>query len=469
MSAVHPSGAQRTVVILAAGLSPRHLNSHMPSVREFVQLQGGARTLRPSFPAVTCTSQADLLTGQPPRHHGVVANGWMDRQAGEVRLWRQSNQLVRGPMVWERARERFPGMTVANLFGWFNMCSSADFMVTPRPQYGADGRKVPDILTTPASLRDRLQAELGAFPLFHFWGPRADIRSSEWIAQATQRVMKWHDPALTITYVPHLDYMLQREGPDGSHVPQELRELDRVLATLLRACSDRGAKVILCSEYGVTAATQVVYPNRALQQAGLLATRREFGGDALDLQNSTAFAMCDHQISHVYTQHDRATAAAKEVLQSLPGVQRVLEQHELASVELDHARSGDLVLVPKPGAWFAYPWWSHESDAPDFAQTVDIHRKPGFDPCELLTDCTGSQAVMRVAMFRLRKVLGFRSMLRLTPLDATLVKGTHGLAETESGLEPLLVADGSLLPDHTHFPLRSVHDVILRHLSGAHY
>ena len=167
MSAVHPSGAQRTVVILAAGLSPRHLNSHMPSVREFVQLQGGARTLRPSFPAVTCTSQADLLTGQPPRHHGVVANGWMDRQAGEVRLWRQSNQLVRGPMVWERARERFPGMTVANLFGWFNMCSSADFMVTPRPQYGADGRKVPDILTTPASLRDRLQAELGAFPLYH--------------------------------------------------------------------------------------------------------------------------------------------------------------------------------------------------------------------------------------------------------------------------------------------------------------
>ena len=465
MVAPHASGARRTLVVIAAGLSAGHLGADTPTLRERARACGGVRMLRPSAPAVTCTSQADLLTGQPPRHHGIVANGWMDRDAGEVRLWRQSNRLVRGPMVWDRARERFPGLTVANLFGWFNMHSGADFTVTPRPQYAADGRKKPDILATPDALRERLIAELGPFPLFHFWGPRADIRSSEWIAQATVRTMQWHDPALTICYLPHLDYVLQREGPGGASVRRELREIDRVIAWLAQACERRGARLIVCSEYGIEAATQVVHPNRALREAGLLHTREEFGGQALDLNASAAFAMCDHQIAHVYVQRPEALEAARERLASLPGVLRVLRGAELAEIELDHPRSGDLVLLAKPGAWFAYPWFGAD-DAPDYARTVDIHRKPGYDPCELLFDAGPATTAAKVAWFMLRKRLGFRSLLRCTPLDASLVKGTHGRVDLAPEHEPVLLAEGAFLPDAGRLPVRAVHDAILRHLAG---
>lgn len=462
----HPCGAHRTLVVIVAGLSPRHVQGEMPSLREHARAAGGVRPLRPPFPAVTCTAQADLLTGRPASHHGAVANGWMDREQGEVRLWRQSNRLLHGPMVWETARARFPGLTVANLFGWFNMFSTADFTVTPRPQYAADGRKRADILTTPEGLRDRLVHELGPFPLFHFWGPAADIRSSEWIAQATARVMRWHDPALTIAYLPHMDYVLQRQGPDGPGVDAELRELDRVLGFLLRAADEHGTRVVLCSEYGIEAATQAIHPNRVLREAGLLAVRREFGGEQLDLNSSPAFAMCDHQVAHVYTRDPSATARARQVLARLPGVEEVVDGRDLARLELDHPRSGDLVLVPGPGAWFAYPWWRLDEDAPDFARTVDIHRKPGFDPCELLREVSGAAAALRTGWFMARKALGFRALLKLTPLDASRVRGTHGRSTPAAGLEPVLIAEGAFVPDTSPLPLRSVHDVILRNLTG---
>jgi predicted AlkP superfamily pyrophosphatase or phosphodiesterase len=466
MASLHACGAHRTVVVIAAGLSLAHVHGGMPRTRAWAQRCGGVRPVRPPFPAVTCTAQADLLTGRSARHHGAVANGWMDRPSGEVRLWRQSNRLLRGPMVWERARERFAGLTVANMFGWFNMFSSADVAVTPRPQYAADGRKVPDILSIPASLRDRLVGELGAFPLFHFWGPRADIRSTEWIAQATARVMRWHDPALTLAYLPHLDYVLQREGPAGPGVPSALRELDRVLTFLIQACRERGARMILCSEYGVEAASRVVHPNRVLRQAGLLSVRHEFGGEALDLNASGAFAMCDHQVAHVYARDEAAVGRAREMLESLPGVERVLVGAERAELELDHERSGDLVMVAAPGAWFAYPWWTRDADAPDYARTVDIHRKPGYDPCELLLDRSPMAARAAAAWFLLKRRLGWRALLRLTPLEAGLVRGTHGRTALAPGLEPVLVAEGSFVPDDMWVPLRGVHDVILRHLSG---
>lgn len=466
MTEAHPSGAKRTVVAIAAGLSAGHIGPHTPVLREFARAMGGVRMLRPSVPAVTCTGQADLLTGQPPRHHGVVANGWMDREQGEVRLWRQSNRLVRGPLVWQRARERFPGMTVANLFGWFNMFSDADFTVTPRPQYAADGRKAPDILATPHGLRERLTAELGPFPLFHFWGPRADIRSTDWIVQATLRVMRWHDPALTLCYLPHLDYVLQREGPGGPTLRRELRELDRVLEVLMEACRQRGARLLICSEYGIERATRAVHPNRALREAGLLSTRLEFGGQNLDLNASAAFAMCDHQVAHVYVQRPESLGAVRERLAALPGVQRVLGHGELAEIELDHPRSGDLVLLPEPGAWFAYPWWTDAAEAPDYARAVDIHRKPGYDPCELLRDAGALGTAAKVAWFMLRKSLGMRALLQCTPLDAHLVKGTHGRVDLDPELEPVLLAEGDFLPDHARLPLRGVHDAILRHLTG---
>ena len=466
MPTPHPSGAQRTVVAIVAGLSAGHVGADTPTLRDLARMLGGVHMLRPPFPAVTCTAQADMLTGRPPREHGIVANGWLDRELGEARMWRQSRELIAGPLVWETARERFPKLTVANLFGWFNMFSSADFTVTPRPQYAADGRKAPDILATPEGLRERLVAELGPFPLLHFWGPRADIRSTEWIVQATLRTMTWHDPALTLCYLPHLDYVLQREGPTGQGVRRELREIDRLLAALLSACRERGARLIVCSEYGIERARQVVHPNRALREAGLLAVREEFGGMNLDLNASTAFALCDHQVAHVHVRRAEATPRVRELLGALPGVQRVVHGAARTELELDHPRSGDLVLVPEPGAWFAYPWWTATSEAPDYARTVDIHRKPGYDPCELLLDAGPLATSAKVAWFMVRRKLGFRALLRCTPLDASLVGGTHGRVDLEPELEPVLLAEGAFLPMEGRLPTRAVHEVILRHLTG---
>jgi len=438
-----------------------------------------------------------MLTGLSPRDHGVVANGWFDREHGEARLWRQSNALVRGEKVWEKAKARNSKCTTANLFWWFNMNSTCDITVTPRPIYTHNGRKIPDISTQPDTLRDTLQKKLGAFPLFDFWGPRAGIRSSDWIARAAMHVMREHDPALTLIYIPHLDYVLQREGPNSPKLAGELREVDRIVGGLLDECAARNARPIVLSEYGIEAATQPVYLNRALREAGLLTVRDELGRDALEPMTSPAFAVCDHQIAHVYVRdttgtppHDRGDAKfvspthasrvqhteslsptrvarvqhVAQVLAALPGVESVLDRAAQATLTLDHDRGGDLVVTAKPGAWFAYPWWLDDARAPDFARSVDIHKKPGYDPCELLIDPAIALPVLRVAKFKIARALGFRSTLQLTPLDASLVKGTHGRTQLAPGFEPVVLAENSLLPDTDFISCQDISDIILRHL-----
>ena len=479
----HASGCARAVVINVVGLSARHIGVNTPRLRELARALGGVRPLRPDFPAVTCTSQSSMLTGLSPRDHGVVANGWFDREQGDARLWRQSNTLVHGAKVWDKAKARNSKCTTANLFWWFNMNSTCDFTVTPRPIYTHNGRKIPDISTQPDTLRNALQNKLGAFPLFDFWGPRAGIRSSDWIARAAMHVMREHDPALTLIYIPHLDYVLQREGPNSPNVPAQLREVDRIVGCLLDECAARNARPIVLSEYGIEAATQPVYLNRALREAGLLTVHDELGLDALEPMTSPAFAVCDHQIAHVYVRdtthpqpHDRGHAefispahAARvqhvaQVLAALPGVESVLDRAAQATLALNHARSGDLVVTAKPGAWFAYPWWLDDARAPDFARCVDIHKKPGYDPCELLIDPAIALPALRVAKFKITRALGIRASLQLTPLDASLVKGTHGRTQLPPGFEPVVLAENSLLPDKDFVSCQDISDIILRHL-----
>ena len=479
----HASGCARTVVINVVGLSARHIGVNTPRLRELARALGGARALRPDFPAVTCTSQSSMLTGLSPREHGVIANGWFDREQGEARLWRQSNALVRGEKVWDKAKARNSQCTTANLFWWFNMNSTCDFTVTPRPIYTHDGRKIPDISTQPAALRDTLQNNLGAFPLFDFWGPRAGIRSSDWIARAAIQVMREHDPALTLIYIPHLDYVLQREGPNSPNLAAELREVDRIVGGLLDECAARNARPIVLSEYGIEAATQPVYVNRALREAGLLTVRDELGRDALEPMMSPAFAVCDHQIAHVYvrdtsspptnssnnpelisSEHASHIQRVAKVLAALPGVESVLDHAAQAALQIDHQRSGDLVVTAQPGAWFAYPWWLDDARAPDFARCVDIHKKPGYDPCELLIDPAITLPALHVAKFKIARALGFRASLQLTPLDASLVKGTHGRAQLAPGFEPVVLAENVLLPEKDFVSCQDISDIILRHL-----
>jgi len=461
---VHP-----TLVILAVGLSPALVGAFTPNLQRLAA-RGALRPLDTVVPAVTCTVQSTLLTGLAPSGHGIVANGWYFRDLSEVWLWRQSNRLVAGEKVWEAAKARDPGFTCAQMFWWYNMYSSADWSATPRPMYPADGRKIPDHYAHPYALHDELDAKLGAFPLFKFWGPLTDISSTDWIAQATLHIMATRDPTLTLAYLPHLDYNLQRLGPDTSHprVQQDLRELDAACGTLIDAAAASGRHVIVVSEYGITPVTDAVHINRALREAGLVAVRpEEHGREILDPGASAAFAVADHQIAHVYVNDRSRLHAVRALLEKLEGVERVLDDAGKQAMGLDHERAGELVAISKADRWFSYYYWLDDARAPDFARTVDIHRKPGYDPVELFFDPALALPKLSSVWRLAKRKLGFRTLMDVISLrDTALVKGSHGRLTDDPTHGPLVISSrGDLLTAGT-VQATAFKQLVLDHLFG---
>ena len=457
---------RKTVVLNVVGLTSALVGEHTPNLRAFRDA-GRLATVAPALPAVTCTAQADYLTGVRPHEHGIVANGWYFRDTSEVRLWQQADALVRRPRLWDEGKRRDSRFTCANLFWWFAMYAAADLTITPRPMYPADGRKVPDVWTDPPVLREELQAELGRFPLFKFWGPGASIESTDWIARAAVRADERFDPTLTLVYLPHLDYVLQREGPGGAGVPRELRAVDAVVGRLVDHFKGRGASVVVLSEYGIAPVNTPVHPNRALRDAGLLATRLELGRERLDAGASRAFAVADHQVAHVYVRDPADVSTAASVLRGTPGVARVLDADAKRDAGLDHPRSGELVALAEPGCWFTYYYWLDDAVAPDYARTVDIHRKPGYDPCELFLDPACRFIKPRLMAKVLARKAGVRNLLDVVPLDAALVKGSHGLADAAPDAGPLLMTDAPDRLSGDRLASTDVRDAILSHVFGS--
>ncbi|MEH3062535.1 MAG: alkaline phosphatase family protein [Methylobacterium radiotolerans] len=457
-----------TLVLLVVGLTPRHLGTLTPHLAALAR-DGGARPLATVTPAVTCSVQATFMTGTPPRDHGAVANGWLFRNLMEVHLWRQSSRLVAGEKVWEAGRRRDPTFTCANLFWWYNMAASHDFGITPRPIYKADGRKLPDCYTHPPGLRDEVTERLGPFPLFRFWGPGTSIASTAWIGGAAKHVMATRAPTLTLVYLPHLDYDLQRFGPDERHprVAASLREVDAVAGELIAEARRTGRRIVVLSEYGIVPVERPVHVNRALREAGFAAVRTEDGAELLDPVASRAFAVADHQVAHVYVAEPGLAPAVRRTLEGLRGVAQVLDEAGKRAHGLDHPRSGELVVLAEPDAWFTYYPWLDDGRAPDFARTVDIHRKPGFDPVELFVDPRFRSPGLAVGSRLLRRALGFRSLMDVVPLDASLVKGSHGLPAAREDEGPLVVSsEAGLLPDGT-VDATAVKDLLLDHVFGA--
>ncbi len=339
----------------------------------------------PVFPALTCVAQASFRTAASPAQHGLVSNGLYLPDLKKVLFWEQSAALVEGPRIWEPLRAR--GGRVGMLFWQQSLGEAVDLVVSPRPIHKHEGGMIQDCYTQPAPLYERLCREVGKpFNLMHYWGPLASRKSSDWIAAATCAVLSAPDlaPDLLFTYLPHLDYDLQRHGP-GHRSAERACDVVYGLLDQLRACAERhGYDWLITGDYAIGAVDQpAVFPNRALREAGLFGTRRIKGMAYPDFFNSPAFAMVDHEIAHVYTRDEAATRRAREVLVALAGVDRVLDRGAQRACGLDHRRSGDLVLLAKQGAWMAYPWWTDRKEAPDYATHVDIHNKPGYDPCEL--------------------------------------------------------------------------------------
>jgi predicted AlkP superfamily pyrophosphatase or phosphodiesterase len=450
----------RTVVLLVVGLTRELIGEHTPHLAALAK--GGAlRSLHTVTPAVTCTAQATLMTGTLPRDHGIVGNGWYFRDLSEVLFWRQSAKLYEGERIWEAAKRRDPSFTCAKLFWWYNMYDTADWAVTPRPMYPADGRKLPDIWTDPLDLRDELNGRLGMFPLFNFWGPRADIVASEWIARAALHVYDTRQPTLSLVYLPHLDYCLQKVGPSSPAIRPHLRAVDALVGEIVEHARRDGTRVIVLSEYGIVDVAGPVHINRALREAGLIRVREELGRELLEPGLSDAFAVADHQIAHVYVRDPLRVEEVRSILNRVPGIEQVLDDKE--ELGLDHPRSGELVAIAAPDRWFSYYFWLDDEVAPDYARTVDIHRKPGYDPVELFLDPDLSLPMVKVGLKIARSKLGFRTLMNVIPLDARLVKGSHGRITDDPRKGPIFLStEPDLVPDMVRAV--DVKDLVLRHV-----
>ncbi|MEX2171161.1 MAG: nucleotide pyrophosphatase/phosphodiesterase family protein [Pirellulales bacterium] len=431
------------VLLSIPGLRERDVAS-MPNLDALAR-DGERAALTPSFPAVTCPVQANMTTGCLPREHGVVANGFYWRERGEVEMWTAWNDCITRPQLWDLLHERNPSLTSAVWFPLHSKGCGADYICTPAPVHNPDGSESLWCYTRPEPMYGELRDALGHFPLKHFWGPLAGIQSTAWIVASAVWAAARYRPNLFYVYLPHLDYAAQKHGPDSPQANASLTELDaeigKLVAGVEAAYSERPLWIV-ASEYAIVPVSHVTYPNRVLREAGLLAIRDEDGRELLDVANSPAWALVDHQFSHVFVR-DRDSSTIKKVadlFRNQEGIAEVLVGEERAKYALDHERSGDVVLISTPDSWQAYYWWLDDERAPAFAHTVDIHRKPGYDPVELFFD----------------------PVKKGIPLDATLVKGSHGAPVQRDGPRGVVVSSRKGILDTEQLADTEVADVVLR-------
>lgn len=449
---------KRVVVLDVVGLTMGLIGEHTPGIREFL-MRGQGTDFLPAFPAVTCTAQANMMTGMNPSQHGIVGNGWYHSDLAEVQFWKQPEQLVQSLKIWDILKSEDCSFTCAKTFWWYNMYSSADFTVTPRPSYPADGRKVFDIYSWPYSIRPELKDKLGEFPFPTFWGPAAGRSGpqgssdavSRWISGAAQWMEETYRPGLHMVYLPHLDYNLQRYGPDSPAIKEDLQQIDSIVSELIHFFESREVEVVIVSEYGIVPVNNPIHLNRQFREMGWLTIKEELGLELIDFGASQVFAVADHQVAHIYVSQPGLMNAVCELLKQTKGVERIYcGTDELAVAGLNHQRGGNIVVEAQSDSWFTYYYWMEDKRAPDFARCVDIHRKPGYDPCELFIDPAIRFPKAKILSKLLQKRFGFRMLMDVIPLDAGLVKGSHGKYDSPLNDRPVCLYSGNenLLAKH---------------------
>ena len=464
------SPAHRPLVILNAVGMTRRLLAHAPRLSALAKA-GWVKGLEEVIPAVTCTAQATMLTGKLPQEHGVVGNGWFHRDTGEVRFWQQSRNLIQAPTFYDVLKERFQSrgqnFRAAKLFWWFNQGADVAYSVTPKPHYAADGNKAFGILGSPDGLTENLEAILGPFPFHNFWGPKAGLPATTWISMATSQVLGEQLPDLTLAYLPHLDYEPQRHGPSGCDMAKLVLELDTATTPVLEAAKRVGADVWVVSEYGHCDVSRPVAINRELRRAGWLNARSGPFGEVFNPLDSQAFAVVDHQLAHIVVRDRSVLSAVADRVAQMDGVAKVMIGEERESIGLNHPRSGEIIALSDPDAHFIYPFWLDDREAPDYARTVDIHRKPGYDACELFFDPALKYPMLKMARKLIRKKLGFRTLFDVIPLEASLVKGSHGLASADPLDQPFFIGTGPEPFEGDEGPMGSVFNSVLKHFGEA--
>ncbi len=421
------------IILNVVGLSPALLakENQLPHITA-LKKQGTYRKVTPTFPAVTCSVQASLLTGKPPADHGIVGNGYFNRDRMKPEFWNQENTMVRGPRIWDIMKERDSASSIAVMFWQNSKFVNADIVMTPAPLH-TDKGMIEWCYSKPTGFYEAMVKKIGPFHLKDYWGPLAGAPSptssrdaaSQWIAEASLLTLKEKLPDMLLAYIPHLDYISQRHRPDSVEVEKELGVVDKIVGKFLGFREEYGKEqvtIFVVSEYGLTPVAGAVFPNRILREAGLLKVREITGGEYIDFEASSAFAVVDHQIAHIYCKRD-AVDRAKKVLSQTSGVEQVLDQSGQRELQINHSRSGELIALAAPDKWFAYYYWIDDKKAPSYARTVDIHNKPGYDPCELFVDMK----------------------TKSIPLKTELVKGSHGLpAKTDAQCAVMICSDAGL-------------------------
>lgn len=381
---------------------------------------GSKAKIQHSFPAVTWPSQATVLTGSAPCDHGVVANGFFWREESKLEMWTAWNDVIQRPQVWDILKQKNSDIKTA---AWFPMLSKgcgADHVCMPAPIHQPDGSEDLWCYTKPQEFYGELLEQIEHFPLQHFWGPLANINSTEWILQSALLAAKKFSPDFWYVYLPHLDYAAQKDGPHSDAANRSLQELDQAIGNFANQVQKFSqAQWLVVSEYVITEVNHVSYPNQVLRKFGLLEIDETDDGELLNMKNSRAWALADHQFSQVFVKDRNPDLLQQvvEIFEDEEGFQMVLAGDQLEYLDMNHERSGDVILISNPDSWQAYYWWLDDGAAPGFARTVDIHRKPGYDPVEL----------------------HFDPATKSIPLDASLIKGSHGVpAISAAHLGPLL-------------------------------
>jgi predicted AlkP superfamily pyrophosphatase or phosphodiesterase len=382
---------------------------NLPNIQQIAE-QGAYRPVTPVFPAVTSTVQASLLTGKYPNEHGIISNGTYDRLNYSVSFWDQDSSLVETRRIWDIINGNVSGEVKSAVLFWQNtLYAKSDVVVTPKPIH-LENRMIMWCYSRPPSFyEDVLKPKLGEFQLATYWGPFASSKSTEWIAGATEVTFETQRPSILFTYFPHVDYSAQRFGKNSREVKDDLVKADN----LIGRCIERVKKLdlfdytefVILSEYPFSDVEGFINLNQLLRDEGFLQVRQIGGYEFIDFEYSDAFAMVDHQVAHIYVKLPVQIDQVKKYLDKVPGIDKVLstgsEKHEY---QIDHPKSGDLIAISEKNRWFTYYWWYDPVLAPPYATTVDIHRKPGYDPVELFFD----------------------HHKKSIPLDASLVRSSHG-------------------------------------------
>jgi predicted AlkP superfamily pyrophosphatase or phosphodiesterase len=394
------------IIIDIPGLEPKHIaEDKTPNIFKLAD-SGQFAKLKPVFPAVTCSVQTSILTGTYPETHGIISNGLYDRRNYVVSFWEQSGNLIETNRIWDIAKRERSDIEIAAIFWQNTMYANANVVLTPRPLHMED-QMIMWCYSKPLCFYEQMATEIGKFDLATYWGPFASSKSSKWIGQATEYTLENTMPNILFTYLPHLDYVIQREGTSSKNLYEEVKVADEIVGGIVKKSQALGiredSEFIILSEYAFTDVSQDVPLNRILREHGLLRVREIEGFEFLDLEYSEAFAMVDHQVAHIYLKEDMESKV-KKILDGVQGISTVLDTKGKETLNIKHPRSGDLIAISDKQKWFSYYWWFQEEKAPPFAGRVDIHRKPGYDPSELFID----PRTMRI------------------PLNGNMVRASHG-------------------------------------------